>query len=104
MANRNPLDDAFLHGPEWGKIRRLALKREPLCRHCKLIGLVVAAQQVDHITPPCGDTVLQRDIANLQSLCHTHHSLKTRKQGNNIPYCLGRDEEWRMVFSDGSKR
>jgi 5-methylcytosine-specific restriction protein A len=106
MANRNPLDNAFLHTPAWEKIRRMALAREPLCRHCKAIGRVVAASQVDHILVPNGNTALQRDLENMQALCHRHHSMKTRHQdkGNNIPYSLGRDSEWRMVFSDGSTR
>jgi 5-methylcytosine-specific restriction endonuclease McrA len=104
--SRNPYDDAFLHGPEWPKIRRMALTREPLCRHCSLIGKVAPATQVDHITPPYGDVTLQRDLENMQSLCASHHSTKTRNQakGNNIPHLLGRDSEWRMVFSDGSKK
>jgi 5-methylcytosine-specific restriction protein A len=104
MANRHPSDDAFLHTREWTKIRRIALMHEPVCRHCALLGQVRRAQQVDHITPPCGDHALQRDLGNMQGLCASHHSLKTRKQGNNIPYLLGRDDEWRMVFSDGSKK
>jgi 5-methylcytosine-specific restriction endonuclease McrA len=106
VANRNPFDDAFLHTPAWEKIRRMALTREPLCRHCKAIDRVVGATQVDHIVVPNGDVTLQRDLGNMQSLCHRHHSMKTRHQekGNNIPYILGRDDEWRMVYSDGTKR
>jgi 5-methylcytosine-specific restriction protein A len=106
LSNRNALDDAFLHTPAWTAIRRMALTREPLCRHCKLIGRVQAATQIDHVVVPNGDTALQRDLDNLQALCHSHHSQKTRHQakGNNIPYSLGRDDEWRMVFSDGSKK
>jgi 5-methylcytosine-specific restriction protein A len=106
MANRHPSDDAFLHTREWTKIRRAALTREPLCRHCKAIGRVVAAQSIDHIIVPNGDVTLQRSLDNLMPLCHSHHSTKTRNQakGNNIPYSLGRDSEWRMVFSDGSTK
>jgi 5-methylcytosine-specific restriction endonuclease McrA len=106
VANRHPGDDAFLHTRAWTKIRRMALTRSPLCEHCKAIGQIVAASQVDHITPPCGDYALQRDLTNMQSLCARHHSMKTRHQdkGNNIPYSLGRDNEWRMVFSDGSTK
>jgi hypothetical protein len=84
----------------------MALARSPLCEHCRLIGQVVAAQSIDHVVVPNGDVTLQRSLDNLMPLCHRHHSMKTRNQdkGNNIPYILGRDDEWRMVFSDGSKK
>jgi 5-methylcytosine-specific restriction endonuclease McrA len=37
---------------------------------------------VDHIQVPNGDRVLQRDSANLMSLCARCHSRKTRAQGS----------------------
>jgi 5-methylcytosine-specific restriction endonuclease McrA len=78
--------------------------RNPLCRHCEWLGKVSAGRQVDHVTVPNGDPRLQRDPENLMSLCAEHHSKKTRAQDKGKPHLLGRDSEWRMVFSDGSKR
>ena len=63
----------------WRKhIRPRQLSDEPICRHCKKLGLAVIASEVDHIVDHAGDATLFRDPANLQSLCSTHHALKTR--------------------------
>lgn len=51
---------------------------EPLCRHCKQQGLIVPAEQVDHIQRFSGtDDPLRLDPANLQSLCMRCHQRKT---------------------------
>jgi 5-methylcytosine-specific restriction endonuclease McrA len=106
MANKHPDDARFIKSREWRDThRRLALMRNPLCRHCEWLGRVTAATQVDHVIVPNGDFTLQRDPANMMSLCAEHHSIKTRKQvQQGKPHLIGRDDEWRMVFSDGSKR
>lgn len=64
---------------QWRKIRRSHLDREPLCRHCQAIGLVVEATHVDHID---GRADLPEHYANdrLQSLCASCHSTKTAAQ------------------------
>jgi 5-methylcytosine-specific restriction enzyme A len=60
----------------WLRVRKRQLIREPLCRACRLNGLIVAACDVDHVKPIAnGGNVF--DQANLQSLCKRHHSIKT---------------------------
>jgi 5-methylcytosine-specific restriction endonuclease McrA len=79
QAHKDDPDRKFLRSRDWrDRIRPAQLRREPLCRHCRLIGQVVLAQEVDHITPPRGDMHLMRDPNNLQSLCKSHHARKTR--------------------------
>lgn len=59
----------------WRKVRRMHLRREPLCRECKKNGYVMPAKVVDHIVSlRNGGT---NDSENLQSLCIPHHNQKT---------------------------
>lgn len=61
----------------WQKIRRAYLARFPLCVQCEREGRVTAATEVDHIRPlALGGT---NDTHNLQPLCKSCHSKKTRK-------------------------
>ena len=67
----------------WPRVRREQLVREPLCRHCKLAGIIKPAHHVDHIIPinKGGDWF---DPENLQSLCAECHSVKTAQdEGRN---------------------
>ena len=66
------------YGYRWQKAREGWLRSHPLCVHCEREGRVVAATDVDHIKPHRGDMALFWDSENnWQSLCHSHHSLKT---------------------------
>ena len=61
----------------WQKIRLAYLARYPLCVQCEKEGRVTAATEVDHIRPlALGGT---NDAHNLQPLCKSCHSKKTRK-------------------------
>jgi 5-methylcytosine-specific restriction protein A len=61
------------YGGDWTRIRAAHLEAEPWCRECG-----AEATDVDHIVPRAeGGT---DDDANLQSLCHRHHSRKTAIQ------------------------
>jgi 5-methylcytosine-specific restriction protein A len=62
----------------WRRVRLQHLKDEPLCRHCKAEGLIVAADVVDHIKPLRAGGE-KYDDSNLQSLCNKHHSIKTAR-------------------------
>lgn len=78
---RDHPDQKFLQTREWrDRLRPAQLRDEPLCRHCRELGIVELATSVDHIVVPNGDKALQRDRGNFQSLCHTCHSRKTRAQ------------------------
>lgn len=61
----------------WRQLRDAHLATEPLCRHCKERGVITAAREVDHIEAISagGDPW---DADNLQSLCKSCHSKKTR--------------------------
>lgn len=57
----------------WEKARRVFLKLNPLCLHCRENGFVVSATVVDHVEPHRGDPGLFWDIENWQALCNRCH-------------------------------
>lgn len=61
----------------WRKARVRHLKQNPLCVHCLEKGLIVPANEVDHVIPHKGDKKLFWDKDNWQSLCKPCHSRKT---------------------------
>jgi 5-methylcytosine-specific restriction enzyme A len=64
----------------WKRVRDYHLILEPVCRQCLLEGFATPAEDVDHIIPRKKRPDLQYDHSNLQSLCHSHHAVKTRKE------------------------
>ena len=71
-------EDSFYHSPEWKWLRALKLQADPWCAECPAL---VSATTVDHVTPITqGGAAL--DIANLQSLCTSHHNAKTARERN----------------------
>ncbi|MFN3661243.1 HNH endonuclease [Yoonia sp.] len=64
----------------WKKIRLGQLSKQPLCQRCSSFDIVTAAVHVDHVIPHKGDSKLFYDAANLQSLCHGCHSVKTKAE------------------------
>lgn len=83
---REPVTDyrartnAMYKTSRWLEKRSKQLRREPLCRICAQKNRMTPASEVDHITPHKGDWTLFLDDNNLQSLCHTCHSRKTRSE------------------------
>ena len=70
------------YGAAWERLRARVLWEEPLCRECLAEGQVTAASDVDHIVPrPEGSD----DRSNLQPLCRSHHSRKTRRENRSQP-------------------
>jgi len=69
----------FYQRKAWKSIRLLQLQIEPLCRHCRLNGKLIAASVVDHVVP-ITDGGAELDQANLQSLCKECHNAKTRRE------------------------
>jgi len=65
---------------KWEARRLRHLQKHPLCVHCQREGIVRAATVVDHIVPHKGDRALFDDDNNLQSLCASHHSVKTGRE------------------------
>ena len=65
------------YGYKWQKASKAYLAAHPLCVHCKERDVVTPATVVDHIIPHRGDMTLFWDRSNWQSLCKTHHDIKT---------------------------
>lgn len=62
----------------WHRLRNRLLVEEPLCRHCRNVGIVEPAVEVDHIVPlKAGGARL--DPANCQPLCRPCHRRKTAR-------------------------
>jgi 5-methylcytosine-specific restriction endonuclease McrA len=68
----------------WKNLRLLRLADEPLCRLCKAIGIIKPGHHVDHIIPLTkGGEPYEWD--NTQSLCQSHHTLKTLEDEGKHP-------------------
>ena len=64
----------------WQKLKKLYLKKNPLCAQCLEEGRTVPAVAVDHIMPHRGDYRLFWDESNWQGLCTRHHNRKSQKE------------------------
>lgn len=62
---------------QWRRHRIYFLKRNALCVHCMEIGRFTGATVVDHIIDHKGNHTLFWDQSNWQSLCKSHHDIKT---------------------------
>lgn len=76
----------------WRKLRRAHLRFNPFCSYCLEAGVTHPGNTVDHIKPHRGNMRLFTDPANLQTLCHTHHS-KTKQLQERYGHAPGADEE-----------
>jgi len=66
---------------KWQALRLAFLQANPLCAACWQAGRVVAAEEVDHVTPFRGPhDPLRLDGSNLQALCKACHSAKTARE------------------------
>lgn len=63
------------YGWHWQQLRLVVLHEEPLCRFCKTKGVIVAAEEVDHIDGDSHNN--ERD--NLRPLCRLCHLQRTAK-------------------------
>lgn len=70
------------YGGKWQRARLAYLAKHPLCRMCEALGVVTAANVVDHIIDHRGDSTLFWDSkGNWQALCASCHSVKTAAEG-----------------------
>ena len=68
----------FYRGYTWAAIRKAVLLRDEY--RCSVCGkVIVSMPQVDHIVPRRAGG--SDDMSNLQTLCMTHHSQKTGREG-----------------------
>ena len=56
------------------------MSKAPLCQRCLSFDLVTIATDCDHVIPHTGSALLMWDANNLQSLCRSCHSWKTREE------------------------
>lgn len=77
MTTNNSGLPRFYGTQRWKTIRYHYLRANPLCKHCEIEGIVKEAKQVDHIKP-ISEGGSPDSYDNLQGLCTTHHSRKTR--------------------------
>ena len=73
-----------LNSTAWRKLRERVLARDPICQDCYKRGHITTATDVDHVSGDPSDNSMK----NLQGLCHSCHSRKTRREMN------GSDEMW----------
>ena len=64
------------YGRRWQRLRMMVLRRDPIC---VVAGCIEPSTDADHIIPKSqgGDDSME----NLQGMCHSHHSRKTRLEG-----------------------
>lgn len=78
-------DHAFLSSAAWRKVRMLALARDKgLCRAEGCGQPVGTSGHVDHIIDRSERPDLALVLDNLQTMCHSCHSRKTRGRGGQI--------------------
>ena len=82
----SPEQRRFYQSQAWTQASRLHRSREPLCRRCKAIGKIIAAQCVHH--NPCYTTLHAQGLSALddrylESLCNRCHlaELRTKRRG-----------------------
>ena len=68
------------YGGRWQRLSLAYRTEHPLCEECERHSVVKAAECVDHKTPHEGNEDLLYDWANLQALCWSCHSRKTRRE------------------------
>ena len=71
-------------------LRAMVLARDPLCVECLKSGELEPSTEADHIRPHNGDWDLFTDMDNLQGLCKSCHSRKTKREqydSNNPNAC-----------------
>ena len=71
------LSNAEYKKAAWISIRAAQLSKEPLCAACMHEGRVNAAEHVDHLFAWNQINAAAFKLNIFQSLCHTHHSIKT---------------------------
>ena len=75
---RDKEEVSFYKTYKWTKTSKNYRKRNPLCVECLEKGRTRKADVVDHIVPiKHGGELLNEE--NFQSLCHSHHNMKTAK-------------------------
>ena len=78
--------DKFYQSNRWKRKSYGYRRRHPFCAWCLRDGYLVKADVVDHVVPLAAGGA-PMDDANLQSLCHQCHAIKTamdKQQGKGV--------------------
>lgn len=69
---------------QWRTLRQIQLSKHPLCAGCLNEGRIVPAMHIDHLFPwsQIGEQAFYHNV--FQSLCHSHHSIKTALEQRGI--------------------
>jgi 5-methylcytosine-specific restriction endonuclease McrA len=92
--------DPFYLSPAWRAARARQLRSHP---HCTVPGCQAKATHVDHIKPRARGGA-ELDPANLQTLCHSHHSSKTARFEHPNRRVIGCDADGWPLTSDNEWR
>ena len=86
----------FYNSTAWKNLRRLKLQRNPVCEICFAGGRMADATIVDHIKSLKDCYAARLDMDNLQSVCLSCHSRKTRKEEAERRDAVAAEKEWRF--------
>lgn len=76
---------SFYHTKEWRTLRAAIKNRDRgLCLECKSKSKMKSMDVVDHIVPIREDWSKRLDPTNCQSLCHSCHNAKTKRDSKRI--------------------
>jgi 5-methylcytosine-specific restriction protein A len=79
IYRRDKESQSFYDSDAWRKLRKQQLSRQPLCAMCLQEGRFNKAQVADHVIP-IRQGGGRLDINNLQSLCWSCHSKKSKSE------------------------
>ena len=69
--------NSFYSSKAWRELRALKLAEDPWCQVCAQEDIVKLAEEIDHRIPIIEAPYRALDLSNLDSLCKSHHSIKT---------------------------
>lgn len=83
------LSNAVYNTAQWERVRQAQLSAHPLCAGCLSVGVITAANHVDHVFPwkQIGKEAFYINI--FQSLCHSCHSNKTALERKGLFRAFG---------------
>src|SRR5262245_36299264 len=67
---------------QWEKLRAWFLSCNPLCYYCQMLGVVKAAECVDHYNPVEATDPRFMDVDNLRAACALHNRSKSDTPGD----------------------
>ena len=80
------------------RFQRGILLREPLCRPCRIAGLTVGAEEMDHIVPVHKAPGRFWDPENVQPICTNCHKTKTANENRTAEH--SEHKTWRAQMGN----